>query len=34
MIAAAGLRRYHAGTLASLDVNADANLPLKSAAEA
>jgi N6-L-threonylcarbamoyladenine synthase len=34
MIAAAGLRRYHAGTLADLDVNADANLPLKSAAEA
>jgi N6-L-threonylcarbamoyladenine synthase len=34
MIAAAGLRRYHAGSLASLDVNADANLPLKSAAEA
>jgi N6-L-threonylcarbamoyladenine synthase len=33
MIAAAGLRRYHAGTLADLDVNADANLPLKSAAE-
>jgi N6-L-threonylcarbamoyladenine synthase len=34
MIAAAGLRRYHAGTLAGLDLNADANLPLKSAAEA
>jgi N6-L-threonylcarbamoyladenine synthase len=33
MIAAAGLRRYHAGTLAALDVNADANLPLKSASE-
>jgi N6-L-threonylcarbamoyladenine synthase len=33
MIAAAGLRRYHAGTLAGLDVNADANLPLKSASE-
>jgi N6-L-threonylcarbamoyladenine synthase len=33
MIAAAGLRRYHAGALASLDTNADANLPLRSAGE-
>jgi N6-L-threonylcarbamoyladenine synthase len=33
MIAAAGLRRYHAGSIASLDVNADANLPLRSASE-
>jgi N6-L-threonylcarbamoyladenine synthase len=34
MIAAAGLRRFHAGSIAALDVNADANLPLKSASEA
>jgi N6-L-threonylcarbamoyladenine synthase len=34
MIAAAGLRRFHAGAVTGLDVNADANLPLKSAAEA
>jgi N6-L-threonylcarbamoyladenine synthase len=33
MIGAAGLRRFHAGSIASLDVNADANLPLRSADE-
>ena len=33
MIAAAGLRRFHAGAIAGLDLNADANLPLRSAAE-
>jgi N6-L-threonylcarbamoyladenine synthase len=34
MIAAAGLRRFHAGAPNDLDLNADANLPLRSAAEA